>query len=125
MMLSLKAILAGRMNLPTIIFDEVDTGVSGEIADRMGEMMRQMGKDMQVIVITHLPQVASKGEAHFKVFKQDVADRTVTNVRRLSEEDRVAEIAAMLSGAAVTRSALDAARELLGRGENLGCETPG
>ena len=113
MMLSLKAIMAGKMNLPTIIFDEVDTGVSGEIADKMGAMMRRMGERMQVIVITHLPQVAAKGEAHFKVYKHDEAERTVTNVRRLSEEERVGEIAAMISGSAVTDAALEAARALL------------
>lgn len=113
MMLSLKAILAGKMNLPTIIFDEVDTGVSGEIADKMGAMMRDMGNDMQVLVITHLPQVAAKGNAHFKVYKRDDESRTFTNVKRLTEEERVKEIASMLSGSEVKESALAAARDLL------------
>lgn len=113
MMLSLKSILAGHINLPTIIFDEVDTGVSGEIADKMGEMMYAVARNMQVIVITHLPQVASKGDAHFKVFKQDGATRTVTQVRELSAEDRVRELAAMISGSCVTDAALSAARALL------------
>ena len=113
MMLSLKAILAGKMNLPTIIFDEVDTGVSGEIADKMGAMMRDMGVDMQVLVITHLPQVAAKGNAHFKVFKHDDESRTFTNVKRLSDDERVREIASMLSGSEVTGSALAAARDLM------------
>lgn len=113
MMLSLKSILAGHINLPTIIFDEVDTGVSGEIADKMGEMMYAVARNMQVIVITHLPQVASKGDAHFKVFKQDGATRTVTQVRELSAEDRVRELAAMISGSSVTDAALSAARALL------------
>lgn len=113
MMLSLKAILAGKMNLPTIIFDEVDTGVSGEIADKMGAMMRDMGVDMQVLVITHLPQVAAKGNAHFKVIKHDDESRTFTNVKRLSDDERVREIASMLSGSEVTGSALAAARDLM------------
>lgn len=113
MMLSLKAILAGKMNLPTIIFDEVDTGVSGEIADKMGAMMRDMGVNMQVLVITHLPQVAAKGNAHFKVFKHDDESRTFTNVKRLSDDERVREIASMLSGSEVTGSALAAARDLM------------
>ncbi len=113
MMLSLKAILVGKMNLPTIIFDEVDTGVSGEIADKMGAMMRDMGVDMQVLVITHLPQVAAKGNAHFKVFKHDDESRTFTNVKRLSDDERVREIASMLSGSEVTGSALAAARDLM------------
>ena len=113
MMLSPKAILAGKMNLPTIIFDEVDTGVSGEIADKMGAMMRDMGVDMQVLVITHLPQVAAKGNAHFKVFKHDDESRTFTNVKRLSDDERVREIASMLSGSEVTGSALAAARDLM------------
>ena len=113
MMLSLKAILAGKMNLPTIIFDEVDTGVLGEIADKMGAMMRDMGVDMQVLVITHLPQVAAKGNAHFKVFKHDDESRTFTNVKRLSDDERVREIASMLSGSEVTGSALAAARDLM------------
>lgn len=117
MMLSLKSILAGHINLPTIIFDEVDTGVSGEIADKMGVMMHDVAKSMQVIVITHLPQVASKGDSHFKVYKQDVDTKTVTHVRQLSEEERVRELAAMLSGSEVTDAALSAARALLHQGD--------
>lgn len=113
MMLSLKAILAGHMNLPTIIFDEVDTGVSGEIADKMGEMMREVGQNMQVIVITHLPQVAAKGAIHYKVFKKDVGNKTVTFVRPLSAEERIEELASMISGSEVTRAALSAATDLL------------
>ncbi len=113
MMLSLKEVMSERIALPTIIFDEVDTGVSGEIADKMGRMMREMGKRMQVIVITHLPQVAAKGSSHFKVYKQDDENRTFTNVRRLSDEERVREIAAMMSGSTVGEAALDNARALL------------
>lgn len=116
MMLSLKAILAGHINLPTIIFDEVDTGVSGEIADKMGKMMHDIAENMQVIVITHLPQVAAKGDHHFKVYKHDVDTKTVTNVRQLNEEDRIRELAAMISGSELTESALSAARELLRKG---------
>lgn len=113
LMLSIKGIMAGRMNLPTIIFDEVDTGVSGEIADKMGEMMRDMSRNMQVITITHLPQVAAKGSSHFKVYKRDEDSRTVTRVKVLSEEGRVREIAGMMSGSEVGEAALNNARHLL------------
>lgn len=114
MMLSLKSILAGHINLPTIIFDEVDTGVSGEIADKMGGLMRDISSDMQVIVITHLPQVAAKGDYHFKVYKNDTDDQTVTQVKELDHESRVRELASMISGSEVTEAALQAARALLG-----------
>ncbi|MDE7115016.1 MAG: DNA repair protein RecN, partial [Muribaculaceae bacterium] len=114
LMLTIKRVLAGRMNLPTIIFDEIDTGVSGEIADKMGEMMVDMSRDMQVMAITHLPQVATKGDSHFKVFKKDEETRTLTHVRRLDEEARVREIAAMMSGSEVGDAALNNARMLLG-----------
>ncbi|MDE6297235.1 MAG: DNA repair protein RecN [Muribaculaceae bacterium] len=114
LMLSLKRILASRMQLPTIIFDEVDTGVSGEIADKMGNMMVEMSRDMQVMTITHLPQVAAKGTSHFKVYKDDGAGKTNTHVRELGAEERVREIASMMSGSDVTEAALGNARELLG-----------
>ncbi len=113
MMLSLKSILAGHINLPTIIFDEVDTGVSGEIADKMGRMMHDVADNMQVIVITHLPQVAAQGDSHFKVYKTDADTRTVTHVRQLTVEDRIRELAAMISGSEVSEAALSAARALL------------
>ncbi len=113
LMLTIKGIMSRRMNLPTIIFDEVDTGVSGEIADKMGEMMRRMGEGMQVLTITHLPQVAAKGAWHYKVFKTDQEERTLTSVRRLDTEERVREIAAMISGSKVAKEALDNARALL------------
>ena len=113
LMLSLKRILASRMNLPTIIFDEVDTGVSGEIADKMGNMMVEMSSDMQVMAITHLPQVAAKGASHFKVYKSDGSDKTNTHVRELTFEERVKEIAGMMSGSNVSEAALDNARALL------------
>jgi len=114
LMLSMKRILASRMNLPTIIFDEVDTGVSGEIADKMGDMMTEMSRDMQVMAITHLPQVAAKGSSHFKVYKKDGEGKTNTYVSALSPEERVREIAAMMSGSNVSEAALDNARALLG-----------
>ena len=109
-MLSLKALLAGRMKLPTIIFDEIDTGVSGRIADAMGEIIAELSSTMQVVNITHLPQVASKGEAHFVVYKEN----SHTNIKRLSAEERVVEIAKMLSGSEVSEAALTQARNLLG-----------
>lgn len=109
-MLALKALLAQRMQLPTIIFDEIDTGVSGRIADAMGEIIEQLSRTMQVVDITHLPQVASKGEAHFVVYKRDGR----TEIARLTAEERIAEIAKMLSGSRVTEAALTQARILLG-----------
>ncbi len=102
------------MHLPTVIFDEVDTGVSGEIADKMGAMMRTMGDEMQVLAITHLPQVAAKGNYHFKVYKTDEEERTVSHVRVLTTEDRIGELAAMLSGTQVNDAARMNARVLLG-----------
>ncbi len=110
MMLALKALLAGNMKLPTIIFDEIDTGVSGRIADAMGEIISELSSRMQVVNITHLPQVASKGEAHFVVYKED----SHTNIKRLSAEDRVVEIAKMLSGSKVSDAAISQAKILLG-----------
>lgn len=115
LMLSIKSIMARCMHLPTVIFDEVDTGVSGDIADRMGDMMRKMGNDMQVLAITHLPQVAAKGDSHFKVYKTDDELRTISHVKELNAEQRVDEIAAMLSGSTVNEAARENARSLLGR----------
>ena len=114
MMLSIKSIIAKKMNLPTIIFDEVDTGVSGDVADKIGEMMGEMSQRIQVIAITHLPQVASRGDNHIKVFKTDVDDSTITSVKTLSNTERINEIASMLSGKVVTQSAIDNAISLLG-----------
>lgn len=110
-MLALKALLASRMQLPTIIFDEIDTGVSGRIADAMGEIIAGLSATMQVVDITHLPQVASKGSAHFVVSKRDGR----TSIARLTDEERVGEIAKMLSGNTVTDAALQQARILLGK----------
>lgn len=114
LMLSIKSIMARCTHLPTVIFDEVDTGVSGEIADKMGSMMKQMGADMQVIAITHLPQVAAKGDAHFKVYKTDEEQRTVSHVKVLDTAQRVDELAAMLSGSDINEAARMNAKVLLG-----------
>ena len=89
LMLSIKSIVADKMQLPSIIFDEVDTGVSGDVADKMGELMRQIAANIQVIAITHLPQVASKGHSHYKVFKEDTEQATVTRIKELGTEERV------------------------------------
>lgn len=110
-MLSLKALLAQRMKLPTIIFDEIDTGVSGRIADAMGEIIASLALSMQVIDITHLPQVASKGDTHFVVYKQDGR----TNITKLTDEERVNQIATMLSGSEITEAAEQQAKILLKR----------
>ena len=110
-MLAMKALLAKRMQLPTIIFDEIDTGVSGRIADAMGEIIESLAGSMQVVDITHLPQVASKGSTHFVVYKHNGR----TEIVRLSADDRIAEIAKMLSGAQITQAAVAQARILLGR----------
>ncbi len=113
LMLSIKSIVADKMQLPSIIFDEVDTGVSGDVADKMGEMMRQIAANIQVIAITPLPQVASKGHSHYKVFKEDTEQATVTRIKELGTEERVKELAVMLSGSSVNDAALANARSLL------------
>ncbi len=112
-MLVIKAILAKYEKLPTIMFDEIDTGVSGEISNRMAEIMREMSAEMQVFSITHLPQVASKGHHHYKVFKLEEGGITKTNMKKLSNDERVLEIAQMLGGKDVTDSAMAHAKELL------------
>ncbi|OKZ13593.1 MAG: DNA repair protein RecN [Bacteroides oleiciplenus] len=117
-MLSIKAMIAGAVKLPTIVFDEIDTGVSGEIADRMADIMQEMGEqDRQVISITHLPQIAARGCAHYKVYKQDNETETNSHIRRLADGERVEEIAHMLSGATLTEAALNNAKVLLGVGK--------
>ena len=114
-MLSVKAMIAGAVKLPTIVFDEIDTGVSGEIADRMADIMQEMGdSDRQVISITHLPQIAARGRAHYKVYKQDNETETNSHIRRLADKERIEEIAHMLSGATLTDAALNNAKALLG-----------
>lgn len=113
-MLSVKAMIAGAVKLPTIVFDEIDTGVSGEIADRMADIMQEMGqRDRQVISITHLPQIAARGIAHYKVYKQDNDTETNSHIRHLTSEERIEEIAHMLSGATLTEAALNNAKALL------------
>lgn len=114
-MLSVKAMIAGAVKLPTIVFDEIDTGVSGEIADRMADIMQEMGEqERQVISITHLPQIAARGRMHYKVYKRDNDTETNSHIRRLTDEERVEEIAHMLSGATLTEAALENAKALLG-----------
>lgn len=113
LMLSVKTIIASHMRLPSIIFDEIDTGVSGEVAGRMGAMMRQMASDIQVIAITHLPTVAAKGASHFKVYKYDDETSTHTAIRRLSDDERVDELAMMLSGDSAGAEARAAAASLM------------
>jgi DNA repair protein RecN (Recombination protein N) len=113
LMLTLKSVLAGHTLLPTIIFDEIDTGISGDIAAKAGAILEQLGTRMQVVVITHLPQVASKGQHHLFVYKEDDNERTVSRIRRLNEKERVEEIAKMLSAGAPGDAARKNARELL------------
>ena len=113
LMLSIKSIMSGKREMPTVIFDEIDTGVSGEIADKMGVMMKNMAEDMQVIAITHLPQVAAKGVSHFKVYKKDDSEKTVSHVKELTAEERINEIASMLSGSKLNNAALENARVLI------------
>ena len=113
-MLSLKAMISGAVKLPTIIFDEIDTGVSGKIAERMAEIMQEMGaNDRQVISITHLPQIAALGTTHYRVSKEETAKGTVSQMRQLSDEERIHEIAQMLSGSDITAAAIQNAKELL------------
>ena len=113
-MLALKSILSKHENLPTIILDEIDTGVSGEVADKMGELMKKMGEYMQVVSITHLPQIATKCSTHFKVYKEDDEESTVSHIIELSEEERIKEIAQMLSGSNLTEVAIENAKVLMG-----------
>ena len=113
LMLCIKSVIARSMNLPTIIFDEVDTGVSGEIANRIGDMMGDIARHIQVIAITHLPQVAAHGTSHLRVFKTDTDTSTTTSVQHLSDDEHVTEIARMLSGNEINQAALDNARVLI------------
>ena len=113
LMLGIKSLVASARTLPTIIFDEIDTGVSGDIADRMGSVMKELSSHLQVITITHLPQVAGKGNQHFRVFKADTDEQTITHIEQLSSEQRIQEIARMLSGSNITPEALANARTLI------------
>ena len=113
-MLSLKAMISKAVSQPTIIFDEIDTGVSGKIASSMAAMMRDMGNhDRQVISITHLPQIAAMGAVHYKVYKEEKDNITTTHLVKLNDDDRVKEIANMLSGDNITEAAINNAKELL------------
>ena len=113
LMLVIKALISASKALPTIVFDEIDAGVSGDIAERMGLILKEISKDMQVINITHLPQIAAKGDHHFRVFKQDSAHETTTSLKRLTPSERVEELAKMLSGESITAAAILNAEELL------------
>jgi len=112
-MLAVKSLVAQTLALPTIIFDEIDTGISGEVALKVGEIMERLAENMQVLSITHLPQIASRGQAHFKVYKQDDTDKTSTHIVLLDKEEKVMEVAQMLSGAQPGEAALKHARELI------------
>lgn len=112
-MLAIKSVLSKYQQLPTIMFDEIDTGVSGEIAHKMGDIMSQMSADMQVFSITHLPQIAAKGQTHFKVYKQDTQNTTVTSLKKLTAQERVEELAQMLGGKKLSESAIAHANQLL------------
>ena len=112
-MLCIKTIIARHMQLPSIIFDEVDTGVSGDIANMIGEMMADIAHSIQVIAITHLPQVAANGDHHMRVFKTDTATETLTQVKALDEEEHILEVARMLSGKDLNQAAIDNAKSLI------------
>ena len=109
-MLCLKALVADKTEMPTVVFDEIDTGISGRVADVTGQIIAELSAGRQVVNITHLPQVASKGDTHFKVFK----DGGTTQIKRLTHEERIDEVAAMLSGSDVTEAARAQARTLIG-----------
>ncbi|MFP2997634.1 DNA repair protein RecN [Spongiivirga sp. MCCC 1A20706] len=112
-MLAIKAILSKYMRLPTIMFDEIDTGVSGEVSNKIGSIMQQMSRSMQVFTITHLPQIAAKGNSHYKVFKEDINEVTTTSLKKLNNDDRIIEIAKMLGGKDISSSAMAHAKQLL------------
>ncbi|MCC8173421.1 MAG: DNA repair protein RecN, partial [Odoribacter sp.] len=114
-MLSLKYILSKVKQLPVIVFDEIDTGLSGEVAHKMAIMMNEMANYMQVMSISHLPQIASMGGSHFKVYKEDAEHKTVSRIRELNYEERVKEIAGMISGSHITEAAIETARNLLSK----------
>ena len=112
-MLAIKSIMAKHTDLPTLIFDEIDTGISGETALRVGDVIGNLEQNMQVVCITHLPQIAAKGNAHYFVYKQEEVERTTTGIRKLNDEERIHVIAEMLSGKNPGASALKNAQELL------------
>jgi DNA repair protein RecN (Recombination protein N) len=110
---AIKYIIADKMALPTLIFDEIDTGVSGEVALQMVRMMKEISKKHQVICISHLPQVAAKGDQHYFVYKDNSSDKTISKIRLLGKEERITEIAKMIAGANPSASAFESAKELL------------
>jgi DNA repair protein RecN (Recombination protein N) len=112
-MLSIKRVIGTKTSLPTIVFDEIDTGVSGEVAGQMGQLMKGMAEKIQVITITHLPQIAANGNAHFKVFKSNDDKETTSQIKELNQESRINEIAQMLSGLNISESARQNAIELI------------
>lgn len=118
-MLSIKSLLSQTKNLPTIVFDEIDTGVSGDVADRMGRIMNEMSQHLQVLAITHLPQVAARGQRHYVVYKEDTDSKTVSHIKLLPPEERINELAKMLSGSHITPAALANAQELLNSSQLL------
>jgi len=113
LMLAIKRVLAEYKHLPTILFDEIDTGVSGEVANQMGIILEEIGRQRQVISITHLPQIAAKGKSHFYVYKEDEGERSISQMKRLTQEERVEELAKMLSGSTLSEAARINAKELL------------
>jgi len=112
-MLAVKSILAQTKKLPTIIFDEIDTGISGDVANKMADIMSKMSTDLQLFAITHLPQIASKGKNHYKVFKYIKDENTFTEIKKLDKTERINEIAEMISGKNLTESAITHAKALL------------
>ena len=117
-MLCLKSIITDSMYLPTIIFDEIDTGISGETASKVGQMMQQLAGKHQVIAITHLPQIAARGRNHYWVFKQTIDNQTYTNIKSLNMQEREQMLATMMSGENRTETAVASARELLQSSQN-------
>ena len=115
LMLCVKALIANTKGLPTIIFDEIDTGVSGNIATQMASIMREMAKSRQIIAITHLPQIAAQGHTHYYVYKENAEEQTISHIRQLTDEERITEVAHMLSGTNLTQAAIDNAKQLLGK----------
>jgi len=113
LMLSIKALISKSRALPTILFDEIDAGISGETADKMGNILKEISRDMQVINITHLPQIAAKGDLHYLVYKEDNDLETITRLKLLTPNDRISELAKMLSGENITEAARLNAVELL------------
>jgi DNA repair protein RecN (Recombination protein N) len=112
-MLAIKSIIANYRKLPTLMFDEIDTGVSGEVSNKIGDIMKEMSSKIQIFTITHLPQIAAKGESHFKVYKTELDNSTTTNLIKLNNQDRIVEIAKMLEGDNISTSAVAHAKQLL------------